>query len=171
MTNFLTVEIWNLTHYSAWYFRLARHAAFPPSFWGRDSQETLSGLPLGFSSAVYIFIMQRSKSFRNSNTEIYFIRKSDVTGWKPGDLVTVFLQARIRCWTVEGRLSRNLLAGMITNQVCYSSNFFNGGLVSHGMVKLNLYVSRRRQEMNQKWLFVCSGKFKCWFHFYTHYGQ
>ena len=49
---------------------------------------------------------------------------SYVVGWKPGHLVTVFLQARIRCWTVEGRLPRNLLAGMITNQDFYCS-FFN----------------------------------------------
>ena len=35
-------------------------------------------------------------------------------------------------------------------------------------VKPNLYASGRHPDMNQTWLFVCSGKFKSWLHFWVH---
>ena len=61
---------------------------------------------------------------------------------------------------------------VIISQVCYEWAFGNYLVLSRRTnllsfcltLKLNLYASWRRHEMNQKWLFVCTGKLKisCW---------
>ena len=51
-----------------------------------------------------------------------------------------------------GSWPSDLEAGMVTS-VVWRLNYGSS-------IEPNLYTSRHRQEMNQKWLFVCSGKIK-----------